>query len=485
MIINLRTLNRYPYFLARVIIVLPGKICSMEIKDNIFRAIFDKMPYPAFFHDEHFQLICANKAYYLAAGMGPIDALGKVYWKVFPKGAGPLPGCQEACQSKTRETWQEQITIEDKTYISFSFIDRGPENNCLCAYHVMSDISKLKYTEIALASMEAQFSALFLLSPDAIMLLDDEIFFDCNPATLRMFGCTNRNDFIGKHPSQFSPQEQPNGLSSRTFANEKINEAYSRGSSFFEWMHKRLNGTIFPTEVTLISFERNNKKVLQATVRDITNRKNQERALAITAEKLNMALTGIVTTMSKTMELRDPYTAGHQIRVAKIACGIAQKLGWNEDKLRGLQMAGLVHDIGKIAIPAEILTKPSALTQFEEKLMEQHPEHAYELLKDIDFPWPIADFVRQHHERIDGSGYPLGLKANEITPEAKILAVADTIEAMSTHRPYRPALGFQEALSEIKRNSGVKFDIEIVNTAISLFNGVTSIDQFFKIYEGS
>lgn len=148
-------------------------------------------------------------------------------------------------------------------------------------------------------------------------------------------------------------------------------------------------------------------------------------------------------------------------------------------------MAGLVHDIGKIAIPAEILTKPSALTQFEEKLMEQHPEHAYELLKDIDFPWPIADFVRQHHERIDGSGYPLGLKANEITPEAKILAVADTIEAMSTHRPYRPALGFQEALSEIKRNSGVKFDIEIVNTAISLFNGVTSIDQFFKIYEGS
>lgn len=455
----------------------------MEIKDSVFRSIFDRMPYPAFFHDENFQLIYANKAYYLEAGTSSEKALGKVYWEVFPKGEGPLPSCKESFLSQSAKTSQEQIIIDDKSYISFSFIERDIENNALYAYHIMSDISKLKNIEKEISEIEQQFSVLFSLSPDAIMLLDETIFFDCNQATLKMFGCANRNEFVGKHPSQFSPQEQPNGVSSRILANEKIAEAYSKGSSLFEWLHRRIDGTVFTTEVTLVSFEKHKKKVLQATVRDITLRKEQERALAITAEKLNMALTGIVTTMSKTMELRDPYTAGHQIRVSKIACAIAKQLGWNEDRIRGLQMAGLVHDIGKIAIPAEILTKPAALTKFEEKLMEQHPEHAYELLKEIDFPWPIANFVRQHHERIDGSGYPLGLKAEDITFEAKILAVADTIEAMSTHRPYRPALGFREALHEIKINSGVKYDSKAANAAIDIFHGANSLERFFELCE--
>lgn len=455
----------------------------MEIKDNVFRSIFDQMPYPAFFHNEKFQLIYANAAYYHAAGTNSAKALGKVYWEVFPKGDGPLPSCKEAFLSRSAQTGQEQVIIGNKSYISFSFIERDRANNALYAYHVMSDISKLKDTEKEISEIEQQFSALFSLSPDAIMLLDDDIFFDCNPAALKMFGCANRNEFVGKHPSELSPQEQSNGLSSRIFANEKIAEAHSKGSSFFEWSHRRMDGTIFPTEVTLVSFEKHKKKVLQATVRDITLRKDQEYALAITAEKLNMALTGIVTTMSKTMELRDPYTAGHQIRVSKIACAIAKQLGWNEDRIRGLQMAGLVHDIGKIAIPAEILTKPATLTKFEEKLMEQHPEHAYELLKEIDFPWPIANFVRQHHERIDGSGYPLGLKGEEITFEAKILAVADTIEAMSTHRPYRPALGFREALHEIKINSGIKYDSKAAKAAINLFHGANSLERFFELCE--
>ena len=322
----------------------------MEIKDNVFRSIFDQMPYPAFFHNEKFQLIYANAAYYHAAGTNSAKALGKVYWEVFPKGDGPLPSCKEAFLSRSAQTGQEQVIIGNKSYISFSFIERDRANNALYAYHVMSDISKLKDTEREISEIEQQFSALFSLSPDAIMLLDDDIFFDCNPAALKMFGCANRNEFVGKHPSELSPQEQSNGLSSRIFANEKIAEAHSKGSSFFEWSHRRMDGTIFPTEVTLVSFEKHKKKVLQATVRDITLRKDQEYALAITAEKLNMALTGIVTTMSKTMELRDPYTAGHQIRVSKIACAIAKQLGWNEDRIRGLQMAGLVHDIGKIEL---------------------------------------------------------------------------------------------------------------------------------------
>ena len=163
--------------------------------------------------------------------------------------------------------------------------------------------------------------------------------------------------------------------------------------------------------------------MLQATVRDITVRKISEARVASTAEKLNKALAGIISTVSKTMELRDPYTSGHQVRVASIAVAIARQMGWDQDKIKGLEMASLLHDIGKIAIPAEILTKPSQPTQFEAGLIREHSWHGYQLLKDIDFPWPIAQIVYQHHERVDGSGYPLGLKGDAILLEAKVLGV--------------------------------------------------------------
>ena len=165
---------------------------------------------------------------------------------------------------------------------------------------------------------------------------------------------------------------------------------------------------------------------------------------------MRASLTSTVEVMSKTMELRDPYTAGHQKNVATISCFIANKLGWSPDLIYGLRLAAMIHDIGKIAIPSEILTKPSKLSEFEGKLLQEHPENGYQLLKDIDFPWPIAEIVRQHHERIDGSGYPRGLKGDQILPEAQVLAVADTIEAMYSHRPYRPGLGLPSAIQVIK-----------------------------------
>lgn len=316
---------------------------------------------------------------------------------------------------------------------------------------------------------DESFRALFELSPDAIMILNEVGFIDCNPATLKIFGCSNKSDFIGKHPSQFSPALQSGDQDSKYLANQRISAALEHGTNRFEWMHNRLDGSVFPAEVLLVAFESDNQKLLQATVRDITDKKNEEMAL-------DQAFTDIVTTMSKTMELRDPYTAGHQSRVASISCLIAKQLGLDERRTKGLNMAALVHDIGKIAVPAEILTKPSKLSEFEERLLEEHPQHSYELLKDIKFEWPIADFVRQHHERIDGSGYPLGLIGDQITLEAKILGVADTIEAMSTHRPYRPALGLTNALQEIKSQSGIKFDPRVVEAALHLFEGRDNLD---------
>ena len=308
------------------------------------------------------------------------------------------------------------------------------------------------------------------------LLLDENSFFECNPAALIMFGCKNKSEFIGKHPSQFSPRLQPNGIDSMVLAGEHIGKALKDGHHLFEWEHCRLDGTVFPTEVLLLTFERDGKLVLQATVRDIAVRKNYEVLLEDEARKLSHALTGTVNTMSKAMELGDPYTAGHQSMVSMISSAIAKEMGWDEDRVFGLRMAGLIHDIGKIGVPSEILTKPSALSEFERKLVELHAQHGYELLKDIQFPWSIAKMAHQHHERMDGSGYPLGLKGDEILPEARLLAVADMIDAISSHRPYRAARGLPFAIEIIKSESGKRLDSKVVDVALHLFEGKASVD---------
>lgn len=185
-------------------------------------------------------------------------------------------------------------------------------------------------------------------------------------------------------------------------------------------------------------------------------------------ERLADALKATIEAMAKTMEWRDPYTAGHQKKVALISMAIARQLGWEDEAVQALYMAGMVHDIGKVAVPSEILTKPTRLTELEMRMVQEHAETGYQILKDIPFPWPIADMVRQHHERLDGSGYPRSLKGDQICAEARILAVADTIEAMATHRPYRAAKGLVAAMDEIQIEAGVKLDAKVVQAAFDL-----------------
>jgi len=176
-----------------------------------------------------------------------------------------------------------------------------------------------------------------------------------------------------------------------------------------------------------------------------------------------------VEALASVTEIRDPYTAGHQQRVAKIATAIASEFGLPRDMTEGIRVAGTLHDIGKIAVPAEILTKPSALLDMEFGLVKTHSQVGYQILKGIDFPWPVAEAVLQHHERLDGSGYPRGLGADEIIPEARILGVSDVVEAMASHRPYRPAFGIEVALEEIVRGRGSIFDPEVCDTCLKIF----------------
>jgi HD-GYP domain-containing protein (c-di-GMP phosphodiesterase class II) len=167
--------------------------------------------------------------------------------------------------------------------------------------------------------------------------------------------------------------------------------------------------------------------------------------------------------------MRDPYTAGHERRVGKIAAAIGAELGFNDRRIEGLRVSGYLHDIGKITIPAEILSKPGKLLPVEFQLIQTHPQASYDVLKDVKFPWPVAEVALQHHERMDGSGYPQGLKGEAILLEARVMAVADVVEAMSAHRPYRAGLGIDKALAEIERGRGSAYDTEVVDACLRLF----------------
>lgn len=185
--------------------------------------------------------------------------------------------------------------------------------------------------------------------------------------------------------------------------------------------------------------------------------------------RLQSILEGTVQALSHAMEMRDPYTAGHQRRVTRLACAVHDRIAPRDVPREGLRIAGLLHDLGKLAIPAEILAKPSRLTPVEFALVQRHSELAWEILQGVDFPWPVADIVRQHHERMDGSGYPDRLTGDAICLEARILGVCDVIEAMASHRPYRPALGIDAALAEAERGRGRLYDAAVVDACVYLF----------------
>ncbi len=207
--------------------------------------------------------------------------------------------------------------------------------------------------------------------------------------------------------------------------------------------------------------------IIALRIREERNRAAGE--LQANLEKLEVALEGTVKVVASTVEVRDPYTAGHQRRVASLAKKIATRMALPESEIEGIYMAGLVHDLGKIYVPAEILSKPSRLSGIEFNLIRTHPQVGYDLLKTIEFPWPIAEIVYQHHEKINGSGYPRGLSGDDILLEAKILTVADVVEAMASHRPYRPSLGIERALEQITRNRTILYDPEVVDTCLGLF----------------
>lgn len=237
----------------------------------------------------------------------------------------------------------------------------------------------------------------------------------------------------------------------------------------FNLVHK--DGHIVPVEVNYRCLRHPDGRPaeLLAIARNIQKRKEAERNFKESTRKMMTALEGTIEAMAMLIEMKDPHTAGHQRRVANLACTIGDRMQLPTDTITSLRLAGLIHDIGKVRVPAEILTNPNALTKPELNIIRLHPTTGYEILSGIDFPWPITEAVYQHHERLDGSGYPRGISGHDIILEGRVLAVADVVEAIASDRPYRPALGIDTALQEIEEKQACLYDPDAVKACVALF----------------
>jgi PAS domain S-box-containing protein len=318
-------------------------------------------------------------------------------------------------------------------------------------------------TEKSLRDSEEKHRILFDSAGDAIFVFNMEAqTLAVNPLACERLGYTHAELMSMTIGQVDSPAETLNAL-------DRMARLTEHGHLAFETVHQRKDGSLIPTDVIARRIDWGGQPAIMSICRDITQRKRAEEELKATFEKLRKSLAGTIQALSSTVETRDPYTAGHQRRVSYLACSIAQEMGLSSDTVDNIRMAGIIHDIGKISVPAEILSKPGRISDIEMSLIKVHSQSGYDILKDVGLPYPIAEMVLQHQERLDGSGYPKGLKGDQILLEAQIISVADVVEAISSIRPYRPALGIDAALQEIEKNKGILYNEKAVEVCIKLF----------------
>jgi PAS domain S-box-containing protein/putative nucleotidyltransferase with HDIG domain len=329
---------------------------------------------------------------------------------------------------------------------------------------IIRDVTEAKTKEAARKRQERHFRAVIEAAEEPIVIIQDSFIRYVNPALARLSGFS-RKRLVGKPFQDFVAPEE-----SKRVEDFDIRRKTGKSAPFFyETVGKNKKGQRLNIQVSISQISYHGKSAFLVVAQDVTKYKQAESELSGALEKVRVALGATVQAIMEIVEKRDPYTAGHQRRVADLGVAIASELEYPADQIEGIRMAGLLHDLGKISIPAEILTKPQKLSEAEYDLIKAHPKTAYDILRKIVFPWPVADIIHQHHERMNGSGYPQGLKDGEIVAEARILAVADVVEAMTTHRPYREAKRLEDALDEINQNKGVLYDSEAVDGCIRAF----------------
>lgn len=325
----------------------------------------------------------------------------------------------------------------------------------------MSDIKEAKEK---LKESEKSYKSLFENSLDGIYRTTPEgRYIDANPALVEILGYDSKEEILKID------------IPTQLYVSEEERPGPDKRNKIFETRLKKKDGSVITVEINpRVIYKKGKPVCCEGIVRDITQRKIIEKKLKESNIKLKKTLSDTISILASIVEVRDPYTSGHQKRVAQLAADIAEEMKLDSDRVESIKVAAQVHDIGKINLPESILTRPGKLSEIEYDMIKTHSQLGHDMISRVKFPWPIAEFVLQHHERINGSGYPNGLKGNEIYLEAKILGVADVVEAMFSHRPYRPALGINKALEEINKNKGKLYDPDVVDAC----NRVVKIRKF-------
>jgi len=459
---------------------------------QFLQSIIGSSPFPTFIIGKDHLIIYWNKALEELSGIKSEEVVGTgQQWRAFYKTARP-------CMADLLvDKYQEEIPqwyagkfikseLIDGAYEATDFFPELGENgrwlrftasvvrnsggDIIGAIETLEDITQAKIAEESLRKSESKYRNIFENALEGIYQVTLEgKFITANANLARMAGYDSPEDLMEsikdiKTQLYVHPEDRDRFL--------KIMRAKGSVKGFeVEWYKKDRNIFWVVLNALAIKDEQGNILYNEGLIEDITLRKHAEEQLHQSLESLKRAVGTTIHVLVAALEARDPYTAGHQSRSANLACAIATEMGLDKDRIEGIRMASIIHDIGKLSIPVEILTKPTKLTDLEFSLIKEHAQSGYEMLKDVESPWPLADIVLQHHERINGSGYPRKLKKDKIIIEARIMAVADVVEAMASHRPYRASLGIEVALEEIEKNKGILYDETVANACLRLFRG--------------
>ena len=422
----------------------------------------------AFLKDDELRYVIVNEANAAYFGRSVEETIGRTDADLMPIDAAARCRLTDVDALESSATVLSHEEIDGRTYETRKFPVLLTGDRVGVGGYVR-DVTERKQAEEELRSSQQVLEGILNAIPVRVFWKDkDLVYLGCNAVFASDAGFADPKDIVGKDDYQMGWRDQAEmyrGDDSQVIASgcSKVLMEEPQTTPEGETI------TLLTSKTPLRDSSGQISGVL-GTYMDITKRKRAEEEVRRQAEQLRRTVEGTVLAMSRVVETRDPYTAGHERRVAELATAIAADLGMEGEALTALRLGGLIHDIGKIAVPAEILAKPGRLSEVEFDLIKLHPVTGFDILGPIDFGRPVAEMVLQHHERLDGSGYPRGLKGEDILPEARILAVADVVEAMSSHRPYRAAFGIEAALAEVREHAGVKYDADVVASCVRLFD---------------
>jgi len=487
---------------------------SEERYRNLIESTYDLIQSVA--PDSRFLFV--NRAWQETLGYTKVELPNINLWKIIHPQS--LPHCQkifsQVIKEKSIKNIQATFVAKDGSPIQVegNVIGRYMGDKLIATHGFFRDITERKQAEENVLMLQSLQNAISKINQLLVRVKDESELFQivCNILIkvkyikFAWIGLTNKEDFTIKPVAQAGLEEGylssikvtwddseygngPTGIALKTFQ-PFIMRNIEHDPKFKPWRNKALKrGYLSTIALPLIyeeetigvlnvysgtkeTFGEDEVRFLKEVAEDIAigiRSLRSELQLKQSYQKLEMAMNATIGAMSKIIEAKDPYTAGHQQRVSQLATAIAKELNLSQDKIEGARIASLIHDIGKIGIPTEILSKPTKLTDIEFSLIKEHSQKGYDILKSIDFSYPVANIVLQHHERLNGSGYPNHLKGDKILLKARIIGVADVVEAMSSHRPYRPSLGIEKALEEISQNRGILYEPEVVDACLKLF----------------